>query len=85
VSRKGKSLTLSLQDGHKERLEQLAVDFGQTWGENPNVSGLIDAIAAGTLRIDYADAVPADNPKRAAILGAIALIQEGLAKLLRLL
>ena len=85
MSRPGKTITLSLKEGHKEQLEQLAIDFGCTWGEKPNVSALVDAIAAGTLRLDYADAAPADNPKRAAILGAIALIQEGLSKLLRLL
>jgi len=85
MSRKGKSITLSLEEGHKEKLEQIAIDFGCTWGEKPNVSALVDAIASGTLKIDYADAAPAENPKRAAILGAIALIQEGLSKLLRLL
>lgn len=85
MSRKGKSITLSLQEGHKERLEELALNFGQTWGDRANVSGLLDAIADGTLRVDWADAAPDDNPKRAAIMGAIALIQEGLSKLLRLL
>jgi len=85
MSRKGKSITLSLEEGHKERLEQVALDFGCTWGDKPNVSALLAEIAVGKLKIDYADAAPADNPKRAAILGAISLIQEGLAKLLRLL
>lgn len=85
MSRKGKSITLSLEEGHKELLEQVALAFGCTWGDKPNVSALLDSIASGRLRIEYADATPADNPKRAAILGAISLIQEGLAKLLRLL
>jgi len=85
MSRPGKSITLSLKEGHKERLEQIALDFGCTYGEKPNVSALVDAIAAGHFRIDYADAAPVDNPKRAAILAAIALVQEGLSKLLRLL
>jgi hypothetical protein len=85
MSRKGQTITLSLEEGHKEQLERLAVDFGCTWGEKPNVSALVAALASGKLRIDYADAAPADNPKRTAILSAIALIQEGLSKLLRLL
>lgn len=85
MSRKGKSITLSLDEGDKESLEQLAIDFGRTWGEKPNVSALMSSIAKHQLRLDYADAAPTDNPKRAAILGAIALIQEGLSKILRLL
>ena len=84
MSRKD-SITLSLDDGDKESLEKLALEFGQTWGEKPNVSGLLKALAQGKLRIDYADATPQDNPKRTAILAAIALIQDGLSKLLRLL
>ncbi len=84
MSRKD-SITLSLDDGDKEALENLALEFGQTWGEKPNVSGLLKALAKGKLRLDYADAAPPDNPKRMAVLAAIALIQEGLSKLLRLL
>jgi hypothetical protein len=85
MSRKGKRITLSLEDGDKEALEQLALDFGMAWGEKPNVSALVSAIAKGKLRLDYADESPANNPRRAAIMAAISLIQEGLSKLLRLL
>jgi len=84
MSRKD-SITLSLDDGDKEALEKLALEFGQTWGEKPNVSGLLKALAKGKLRLDYADATPPGNPKRTAILAAIALIQDGLSKLIRLL
>ena len=85
MARKGKTITLSLEDGTKEALEVIAATYGYTWGERPNVSALVDAIAQGHLRLDYADATPQDNPKRTAILAAMALIQDGLSKLLRLL
>jgi hypothetical protein len=85
MSRKGKTLTLSVSEGTKEALDALALAYGYTWGEGANASALVDAIAQGKLRLDYADAAPPDNPKRTAILAAIALIQEGLSKLLRLL
>lgn len=84
MSRKNKTLTLNVSSEDKAALEQLALDFGQTWGEKPNISGFLAAIAKGHIRVDYADVEPPSNPKRAAMLGAIALIQEGLSKLLRL-
>jgi predicted DNA-binding transcriptional regulator YafY len=49
--RKRSSITLSISDQEKAQLEQLALDFGQTWGENANISKLIKAIAKGSLRI----------------------------------
>lgn len=45
MTRKGKSITLSLAEHHKLKLEQLAQDFGMTWGDKPNVSRLLKAIA----------------------------------------
>ena len=47
--RKRSSITLSIADQEKAQLEQLALAFGQTWGDNPNVSKLIKAIAKGKL------------------------------------
>ncbi|MGC1309849.1 MAG: WYL domain-containing protein [Phormidesmis sp.] len=49
--RKRPSITLSISEQEKAQLEQLALDFGQTWGENANVSKLIKAIAKGKLRL----------------------------------
>ena len=49
--RKRSSITLSISEQEKAQLEQLALDFGQTWGDNANVSKLIKAIAQGKLRI----------------------------------
>jgi len=85
MSRKGETVTLSLDDGDKAQLEQIALEMGCTWGNKPNVSELCKRIAKRDFRVDWADAAPADNPKRAAILAAVSLIQEGLSKLLRLL
>lgn len=49
--RKRSSITLSISEQEKAQLEQLALAFGQTWGDNANVSKLIKAIAQGKLRI----------------------------------
>ncbi|MEM0978767.1 MAG: WYL domain-containing protein [Cyanobacteria bacterium P01_H01_bin.58] len=49
--RKRPSITLSISEHEKKQLEALALEFGQTWGDNPNVSKLVKAIARGTLRL----------------------------------
>ncbi|MEO1387145.1 MAG: WYL domain-containing protein [Cyanobacteria bacterium J06634_6] len=51
MGRKGRSVTLSLSDGDKAQLEQLALDFDMTWGDRANISKLIEAIARKTLTI----------------------------------
>ncbi len=48
---KRSSFNLSIADHEKARLEELALEFDQTWGDNPNVSKLIKAIARGKLRL----------------------------------
>ncbi len=45
VSRPQKTITLSISDEDKARLESLALDFGLKWGGRPNVSKFIEAIA----------------------------------------
>jgi WYL domain len=45
MTRKGIAVTLSLQERDKEALQQLALDLGITWGDKPNISKLIEAIA----------------------------------------
>ncbi|EKV02079.1 hypothetical protein Lepto7375DRAFT_4281 [Leptolyngbya sp. PCC 7375] len=49
--RKRPSITLTISDHEKAQLEALAMEFGQTWGDKPNVSKLIKAIANGKLLI----------------------------------
>lgn len=51
MSRKRQSITLSIQDHDKAELEALALAFGMTWGDRPNVSRLVEAIARGNLRL----------------------------------
>ncbi|WP_310483901.1 WYL domain-containing protein [Chamaesiphon sp. VAR_48_metabat_403] len=45
MGRRGQSITLSISDRDKEQLEAFALEFGMTWGDKPNISGLIKAIA----------------------------------------
>ncbi|NJM46702.1 MAG: WYL domain-containing protein [Alkalinema sp. RU_4_3] len=45
MTRKGSAITLSLQDRDKEALQQIALDLNITWGDKPNISKLIEAIA----------------------------------------
>ncbi len=51
MSRKGHSITLSLKERDKAELETLALEFGMTWGERPNISKLVEAIAQRKLLI----------------------------------
>lgn len=51
MSRKGKSITLSISERDKAELEALALTYGMTWGERPNISKLIEAIARQQLKI----------------------------------
>ncbi|BAY90214.1 MULTISPECIES: helix-turn-helix transcriptional regulator [unclassified Tolypothrix] len=45
MSRKGQSITLSISERDKAELENLALEFGMKWGDRPNISKLIEAIA----------------------------------------
>lgn len=51
MSRKGHSITLSLKEQDKAQLEALALEFGMTWGDRPNISKLVEAIARRQLVI----------------------------------
>ncbi|MGF1987427.1 MAG: WYL domain-containing protein [Nostoc sp. ZfuVER08] len=51
MSRKGQSITLSLREQDKTELENLALEFGMMWGDRPNISKLIEAIARHQLII----------------------------------
>ena len=45
MSRKGQSITLSVSERDKAQLEAIALQFGMMWGDDPNISKLIKAIA----------------------------------------
>lgn len=51
MSRKGQSITLSVTERDKAELEAIAREFGMMWGEDPNISKLIKAIAQRKLLI----------------------------------
>lgn len=51
MSRKGKSITLSVLEQDKVQLEALALEFGMVWGDRPNISKLVEAIARRQLLI----------------------------------
>ena len=86
MSRKGETITLSLSLEEKQKLEQIALDFGQTWGEDPNISKLMRAIADGELKVAWGDEEsPMTIKQRSAMIAAIALVQEGLSKLIKII
>lgn len=45
MSRKGQSITLSISEQDKAELENLARELGMMWGDRPNISKLVEAIA----------------------------------------
>ncbi len=51
MSRKGHSITLSIQERDKAQLEAIALEQGMTWGDRPNISRLVEAIARRELLI----------------------------------
>ena len=83
MSRKQESITLSLTPEHKAELEQKALEFGCLWGEKPNVSALLKAVADGEILLSRSDK-PAKQ-KRKLIKDAIASIQDALTILLNLI
>lgn len=51
MGRRGQSITLSISDKDKEQLEQIAAEQGMLWGDRPNISRLVEAIARRELLI----------------------------------
>ena len=45
MGRKGQSVTISITAEQKESLNQLALTMGCCWGQKPNISALMAAIA----------------------------------------
>jgi hypothetical protein len=87
MTRKQESITLSVAQEEKAELENIALEFGCTWGEGkPNISKLVKQIAQRELLLSKADK-PAKQKreKRALIKDAIASIQDALTILLELI
>jgi predicted DNA-binding transcriptional regulator YafY len=51
MTRKGRAITLSLSEPDKQALQTIATELGYTWGDNPNISKLVEAIAQRDLLI----------------------------------
>lgn len=51
MGRPGQSITLSLSEQDKIALQTIATQLGYTWGDNPNISKLVEAIAQHKLLI----------------------------------
>lgn len=51
MSRKGQSITLSVSERDKEQLLAIARELGMMWGDRPNISQLVEAIARRQLLI----------------------------------
>lgn len=51
MTRKGRAITLSLSEQDKIALQTIAIQLGYTWGDNPNISKLVEAIAKHELLI----------------------------------
>lgn len=51
MTRQDQSITLSVSDRDKAELEALALEFGMKWGDRPNISKLVKAIAQHKLLI----------------------------------
>lgn len=51
MTRKGRSITLSLEESDKTQLESIALELGMKWGDDPNISRLIKAIARRQLSV----------------------------------
>lgn len=51
MSRKGQSITLTISDRDKAQLEQIATEQGMLWGDRPNISRLVEALARRELLI----------------------------------
>lgn len=45
MGRRGQSITLSISDHDKAQLEELALELGMMWGDRPNITKLVEAIA----------------------------------------
>lgn len=51
MTRKGQSITLSINERDKAELERIAAEQGMLWGDRPNISRLVEAIARRELII----------------------------------
>lgn len=52
MSRPRESITLTCTPEVKNRMEQIAIEYGCLWGDKPNISKLLEHIAIGEIRLE---------------------------------
>jgi hypothetical protein len=85
MTRRNESLTVSLRQEDKVVLETIALQFGCSWGDKPNISALLKAIAVGSLKVIYNDDLPPAEIKKNQARQAIEKIKTGLDELVQAL
>lgn len=80
MTRKLEAITLSLSPDEKAELEALAQQFGILWGDKPNISGLVRAIARKRLMV-YQPGTPISGNDREYYRAQLATIEATLANL----
>lgn len=83
MSRKNESVTLALTPEEKNELERLALELGETWGENPNISKLVRSIALGKYRIVSAESPEAEYIDK--LRSAVSQAESAIRKVKRLI
>lgn len=79
MTRKGESITLSLDIPQQQELEKIALELGFTWGkEKGNISKLMRAIAEGEVELCVAggDVKPTTSRTKRQIKKAISILGE---------
>lgn len=81
MTRKGESITLSLDAADKAALEEIALQFGCHWGDRPNISELMKQIARHNLRVGRFDEEEMPNLRSKQGRAAVEKIVKGLLEL----
>lgn len=74
MGRRGQSITLSISEQDKAQLEQIAQEQGMLWGDRPNISRLVEAIARHKLLVSHNHSWPDDRLR--ALLQAVDLLTD---------
>jgi hypothetical protein len=80
MGRNSEAITLSLNPDEKAELEALAQQFGILWGSQPNISGLVRAIARKRIML-YQPGTPITGGDRDYYRGQLASLRATVANL----
>lgn len=78
MSRAKASLTISCDEETKEALELLAIEFGCTWGGQPNISKFVEKIALREIPIQRPNKI---TSARTLIRQAVKILREAIVSL----